>query len=205
MAPCPTAGRNSCTSMILVACCVRPSRFRPASASSVASTWPSSSLRSLVSTLPRSGVTLRSGRSRLAIAWRRSEAVPRVAPCGSSCSDLDLFEMNTSRGSSRSRHAASIKPGCEKVGMSLVECTARSTLPASSASSISLVNRPLPPSSLSGRSWMVSPLVRMIANSMSSSLAPNAAASRARTVCACTSASGLPRVPIRKRAVDCAI
>ena len=35
--------------------------------------------------------------------------------------------------------------------------------------------------------------------------APSAAASRARTTCACTSASGLPRVPMRRRAVDCAM
>ena len=49
--------------------------------------------------------------ARLAMACRRSEAVPRVAPCGSSASDLALRLMKTSRGSSRSRQAASISPG----------------------------------------------------------------------------------------------
>ena len=34
---------------------------------------------------------------------------------------------------------------------------------------------------------------------------PCAAASRERTARACTKASGLPRVPMRKEAVDCAI
>ena len=107
----PTAGRNSSALMILVACCVSPSRFMPASARIVASTSPASSLRSRVSTLPRSGTTRRSPRARLAIACRRSEAVPSVAPCGSSASEPALRLMNTSRGSSRSRQAASINPG----------------------------------------------------------------------------------------------
>ena len=90
--------------------------------------------------------------------------------------------------------------------MSLAECTARSMRPSSSASSISLVNRPLPPTSASGRSWMASPVVRMMLSSIASSDTPSAAASRARTVRACTSASGLPRVPMRKMVVaDCVI
>src|ERR1039458_9628789 len=76
---------------------------------------------------------------------------------------------------------------------------------SSSASSISFVNRPLPPTSDSGRSWMTSPLVRMIVSSIASSSSPSAVAKRARTVRTCTSASGLPREPIRKGAVDCVI
>ena len=177
----------------------------PASARMVASISPASSLRSRVSTLPRSGTTRRSPRKCLAIACRRSEAVPSVAPCGSSASEAALRLMNTSRGSSRSRQAASIKPGCEKVGMSLAECTAKSIRRSSSASSISLVNRPLPPTSASGRSWMASPEVRIMTSSIAASSTPSAPASRARTVRACTSASGLPREPIRKGAVDCVI
>ena len=46
---------------------------------------------------------------------------------------------------------------------------------------------------------MTSPVVRMMTSSIASSFTPSAAASRARTVRACTSASGLPRVPMRKR------
>ena len=45
--------------------------------------------------------------------------------------------------------------------MSLAECTARSIRPSSRASSISLVNSPLPPASASGRSVMRSPVVRI--------------------------------------------
>ena len=78
-----------------------------------------------------------------------------------------------------------------------MECTARSISPASSASSISLVNRPLPPTSASGRSWMRSPEVRMTHTSTSCRPAPCAASRRSRTSCACASASGDPRVPIR--------
>ena len=68
---------------------------------------------------------------------------------------------NTSRTSSRGRQAASTKPSGNTVTMSLAECTARSIAPSSSACSISLVNRPLPPTSASGRSWIASPVVRM--------------------------------------------
>ena len=52
-------------------------------------------------------------------------------------------------------------PSGSAVGMSLAEWTAISTAPARSASSISLVNRPLPPASISGRSVMRSPVVRI--------------------------------------------
>ena len=89
--------------------------------------------------------------------------------------------------------------------MSLVECTARSTVRIEQRLLDLLGEQALAALLASGRSWMVSPEVRMTTSSISSSLAPKAAASRARTVRACTSASGLPRVPIRKRAVDCAI
>ena len=92
---------------------------------------------------------------------------------------------------SRARPAA-------RVAMSFIECTARSISPASSASSISLVNSPLPPTSDSGRSWMRSPEVLMTHD-----LDPRLRQARARpsaaprTSCACASASGEPRVPIR--------
>ena len=72
--------------------------------------------------------------------------------------------------------------------------------PASSASSISLVNRPLPPASASGRSRIMSPVVRMISSAIRSAAMPWAAARRSRTWEAWASASGLPRVPIRSAA-----
>ena len=53
--------------------------------------------------------------------------------------------MKASRASSRGKNADSTRPGGSTVGMSFDECTARSMAPLSSASSISLVNSPLPP------------------------------------------------------------
>ena len=58
----------------------QPSRFSPAAASTMASYWPSSSLRTRVSRLPRTDSITRSGRSRRSCAARRSELVPTFAP-----------------------------------------------------------------------------------------------------------------------------
>ena len=55
--------------------------------------------------------------------------------------------MKASRTSSRCSSGAEREAGGRTVGMSFMECTARSIAPASSASSISLVKRPLPPAS----------------------------------------------------------
>ena len=84
--------------------------MRPATASSVASTSPASSLRSRVSTLPRNGATPTSGRSRLTKACRRGEAVPTTAPAGSSRNVLALRLMKASRGSSRGKKAGEHEP-----------------------------------------------------------------------------------------------
>ncbi len=67
--------------------------------------------------------------------------------------------------------------------------------PASRASSISLVNSPLPPAS-GARSWIMSPEVRMVRMAIRASSMAWARAGRARTSRACASASGVPRVPI---------
>ncbi len=141
-----------------------------------------------------------------AIACRRSDAVPSVAPCGSSASERALRLMKTSRASSRSRHAASTRPAGSTVGMSLAECTARSMSPRSSASSISLVNRPLPPTSASGRSWMLSPVVRMTLSVDRLLVAARAPRRAARAPCApapapadcraCRSAGRVPRIAL---------
>jgi hypothetical protein len=82
--------------------------------------------------------------------------------------------------------------------MSFEECTAKSRSPEISPSSSSWVNRPLPPSSVSARSVMRSPVVDSTTISNMSSGRPCAVISRARVSEACASASGLPRVPIRK-------
>ena len=198
IAPWPTAGRNSSRSSTAVAAATSPSRFNPASASTVASASPFSILRSRVSTLPRNGTMARSGRKRLSSACRRGDAVPTTAPCGRSRRLLALRLINASRASSRGRNAASTRPAGKNVGMSFDECTARSMAPASSASSISLVNRPLPPASASGRSWIMSPVVRMVLISIRSGARPQALARRLATSRAWTSASGEPREPMRR-------
>ena len=140
-------------------------------------------------------------------ACRRSDAVPTTAPGGRSRKVLALRLMKASRASSRGRKPASTRPAGSTVGMSFEECTARSIAPASSASSISLVNRPLPPASASGRSWIsvaggaddldLDPLRVEARRRGEAALAPRAPA---------TSASGEPREPMRRRAVgveDC--
>ena len=198
IAPCPTAGKNSSASRISVAADISPSRFSPAAASTVASTSPPSSLRRRVSTFPRSSVRETSGRSRLIMACRRGEAVPTRAPDGNSLNVLAFRLMNTSRASSRGKKPAMIRPAGKNVAKSFAEWTAISIAPASSASSISLVNRPLPPASASGRSTMISPVVRKILTSMRSGSRAATAANRPLTSCACASASGEPRDPRRK-------
>ena len=103
----------------------------------------------------------RSGRRCFTCAWRRSEEVATTAPAGRSERAAAVRLIKASRTSSRGRKQLTVRPAGSRVGMSFMECTAMSTSPASSASSISLVNRPLPPASLRGRSWMRSPVVRM--------------------------------------------
>src|SRR3954452_21825784 len=88
------------------------------------------------------------------------------------------------------------RPSGKAVGRSFAEWTARSIAPSSSAMSSSLVNRPLPPASDSGRSWIASPVVLMTLSGSRSSGHRCAAARRACVSCACASASGLPRVPM---------
>ncbi len=120
-----------------------------------------------------------------------------MAPWGSCASEGALVEMKASRTSSRSSRQATVSPAGSSVGMSFMECTAISIWPAISASSISLVNRPLPPASDRGRSWMRSPVVLMAQISKPGAAAPCAEASRRSTSRACASASGEPRVPMR--------
>ncbi len=65
---------------------------------------------------------------------------PNKVGLSANISDLEkLLEINNS------------PLGCS-TGMSFIECTAMSMEPSNNASSISRVNRPLPPISLSGRS-----------------------------------------------------
>ena len=115
------------------------------------------------------------------------------------CRSLRL--MKTSRDILARQHATIASPTGSTVGMSLAECTARSIRLASSASSISLVNRPLPPTSASGRSGSCRRWCGSSRSRCARAPAPCAAASRACTCRAWTSASGLPRVPMRRHGV----
>ena len=87
--------------------------------------------------------------------------------------------------------------------MSFIECTAMSIRPSLRASSISLVNRPLPPMAESGPCNIRSPVVWMISTARApfARSAGSAAARRRPTSSAWARASGLARVPILIRAL----
>ena len=95
-------------------------------------------------------------------------------------------------GSTRGGVAASAKGSGSSVGRSLSECTARSTRPAASASSISLVNMPLEPTWAKVTSCSRSPVVLMISISTSW---PCTAQQRGNVV-------GLPQGQLRATAAD---
>ena len=92
---------------------------------------------------------------------RRTDDVPTRAPSLRSAMRRARVAISASRGSSRGSTAAMAMPGARCNSMSFMEWTARSMRPSSSAASISLVNRPLPPTSASGRSVTASPEVRI--------------------------------------------
>ena len=85
---------------------------------------------------------------------------PRRRAAARRCSS-PIWANSASRGSSRASMAPMTSPSGSQVGMSFIECTAQSMRPSSSASSISLVNSPLPPISISLRSCTASPVVLM--------------------------------------------
>ena len=198
IAPWHAAGGVSCGSTRLAARLSKPIRFKPASAKKVASASPASSFASLVSTFPRKTDTRRSRRANSTCAWRRRLAVPTFAPAGNAASVCAFKLTNASRGSSRSGTHASTMPSGKRVGRSFKEWIARSMRPSNSASSSSFVNSPLPPASISVRSWMRSPLVTIGTMSNASSRSPRIAAKRARVWPVCASDSFEPRAPMRK-------
>ena len=163
----------------------------------IASYWPSSSLRSRVLTLPRNGSTCKSASRSRSCASRRRLDVPIRAPPGRLARSRKWFDTKASRGSSRAPIAASTKPSGISIGTSFSEWTARSARPSAIATSSSLMKRPLPPMSASGRSTISSPRVvipmRLTAQSGWS------AARRARMCSACHRASADSRVAIVRR------
>ena len=106
------------------------------------------------------GDDLRSGRRCRSCARRRSaggaddRALPQVGDALDVARDQHVARIFARQEGGDRRGPA----GCA-VGMSFMLCTAASMRRDSSASSISLTNRPLPPASDSGRSWMASPVV----------------------------------------------
>ena len=116
-----------------------PSRFNPAAASTSASYSRRRGRRSLLSTLPRTPSKRAFGASaqlaRRGGGWchpRRWQAV------GTGHQALCAFGNTiASRGSSRGSTAPIVRPSGRSTGMSFALCTARSTWPASRASSIS--------------------------------------------------------------------
>ena len=173
----------------------RPSRLRPAAASTRASYSPSSTLRRRVSTLPRTGRNRARGNRAVSCAERRTLLVPIA---GSSPSAVrPCLKTSASRESSRGSTAATPRPSGSVTDMSLALCTARSMVRASRASSISFTKSPLPPDCESTASCSRSPSVLMVTSSVGWPRASRSAA----TVRACQSASALPRVPIRRGSV----
>ena len=74
-------------------------------------------------------------------------------------SRLRYDPTSASRRSSRARTAPISVFGAKWVSISFIECTAASDLPARIDRSSSLINRPLPPTLISGRSKIRSPCV----------------------------------------------
>jgi len=107
----------------------RPSLDSPAIASTRASTSPSASLRSRVSTLPRIGTICSWRPVARSRAARRGDPVPIRAPGGSASRLVPPGQISASRGSSRAGNAATCNPGTGAVGRSLPEWTTRSTVP----------------------------------------------------------------------------
>ena len=175
---------------------VRPMRVRPASASTIASYSPSSTLRSRVSTLPRMPRTCRSGRRRRSWATRRGDPLPTTAPCGSASSVRPSRAHSTSATGARGGTAPIARPATSAVGRSFIECTTRSHSSRSSASRSAATNTPVPPSCARGP-VSTSPAVVI---GTSSTSRPVAARRASATWPDCVVASRLARVPSRSGA-----
>ena len=182
----------------------RPIRLSPATASSVASATPSSSLRNRVSTFPRNGTArqVRPVPQHLRRPPDRRRPEPRAL--------RQLIDARRDTRHERVPHVLALKehrqdqPIRQHRRQALLECTPRSISPPIKAASISRENSPLPPAVLSGASLSRSPLVVTTRISTAPSAQPWASRSSRATRLACTKASAEPRVPSRKiGACDC--
>ena len=197
-APCPGAGSIWPGSRISEAASRRPSRARPAAATTTASSSPSLTLRNRVSTLPRMASTSKPRPRARSCAVRRGEPVPTRDPLGSSASVTPSRLTRASRGSSRCGNAMTTRPSAGCVGRSLSECTAKSMLPARSWRRSSVTKTPVPPN-VASASLDRSPSVTTSTSSTSRPCLLTASA----TVVDCVSASVDRRVP--RRSVDVAV
>ena len=140
-APCPTAGHITSGGRISAMRSSHPSRFSPAAASTMASYCPSRQLAQARIEVAAHGFDgeVRPQLAQLRGAAQRTGAHLRALRAASA----SVQPTMASRGSSRGGTAASTRPAGSSVGRSFRLCTARSARPSSSASSISLVKRPL--------------------------------------------------------------
>ncbi len=128
--PCAGAGISSVGSKGVAGPSRRPSLDSPAIASTRASTSPSASLRSRVSTFPRIGTICSWRPVARSRAARRGDPVPIRAPDGRASRLVPPGQTSASRGSSRAGNAATCSPGTGAVGRSLQEYTTKSTAPS---------------------------------------------------------------------------
>ncbi|OPY89223.1 MAG: hypothetical protein A4E73_03146 [Syntrophaceae bacterium PtaU1.Bin231] len=192
--PWPTAGSITSGARICVARSVHPMRLSPAAATTTPASLSEAIFRIRVSRFPRIGTISAWGTILLTCRPRRSDPVPIRAPGGASSIRRPSAAIQASRGSPRSGVAPISSPSGSSAGMSFRLWTAMSTVPARSASSISLTKSPLPPIRARAVSCMMSPFVRMIKISVCN---PGFASRRAfATTLVCVSARELPRLPI---------
>ena len=155
--PGPAPGRTGVGGIIAVMRSPKPSRRRPAAASTSASYSPASSLRSRVSTLPRIGAKRGAGEGRRQLRDAPDAAradARRAAQRGRAPLGRRPAPPAAARGRRADPRAAAsaaiVSPSGSTAGMSLALCTATSMASSSSASSISLTNSRLLPTSESG-------------------------------------------------------
>ena len=150
--PCAGAGINSWGDSASTCKSLRSSsrRSTPAAASIMASYCPSRSFLIRVGTFPRKSLISTSGLNAKSCALRRADEVPTCAAffrLNLFCSSTASLRINKySDGSSRFETPATIRPSGLSVGKSLCECTAKSMVLFSNASSNSFVKNPLPSS-----------------------------------------------------------
>ena len=204
IAPCATAGSISSVERIAVACDGKAKPLEPGEREQRGVGLPLAELLE-----PRLDIAAEIddpeiGTKPLHLRLRAaSDEVPTTAPGGSSASDRRLGADEGIANIAARQHRADAR-GRQGDRSADPSSSARRDRHrhASSASSISLVNRPLPPKSRKGLSLMRSPEVVMTLSRPRRRRGRGPRAGASSTCRACQSASGLPRVPIRSGRAD---